>query len=115
MLEDKRRNPRLDFGIPVIHNHKRRMSKDISFNGTFIKKNEWDKDMALLPIGSEIDFSFEFLNEDDYIDVTGTVLHHGDNDDGMGIWFKKIDDKNKEFIRKFILEYLEMEMGSALE
>jgi len=24
-----------------------------------------------------------------YIDVTGTVIYHGNNDDGMGIWFKK--------------------------
>ncbi len=45
-------------------------------------QGDWDKDMALLPIGSEIDLSFEFLNEDDYIDVTGEVVHHGADEDG---------------------------------
>jgi len=62
MLEDKRKNPRLDFGIVVIQNHKRRMTKDISLNVTSIKKDEWDKDMQLAPIGSEIDLSFDFPN-----------------------------------------------------
>ena len=61
--------------------------------------------MTLLPIGSEIDFSFEFFNEDDYIDVTGEVVHHGTNDDGMGIWFKRIEDRDKEFIRGFMRDY----------
>jgi hypothetical protein len=27
-------------------------------------------------------------------------------DDGMGIMFKKIDERNREFIRRFILDYL---------
>jgi hypothetical protein len=30
MQLEKRKHPRLDFGIVVIHNHKRRMTKDIS-------------------------------------------------------------------------------------
>ncbi len=101
MLEDKRQNPRLGFGITVIHNHKRGMTKDISLNGTFIKTDE----QLLSPIGSEISFSFDFLNTRSYIDVKGAVIHHGNND-GMGIWFKKIDERSKEFIRKFILDYL---------
>ena len=85
----KRKNPRRDFGN-VVH-HKRRVTRDISKQGGFIKKDEWAKDMTLLPIGSDIDFSLDFINTDDYIDVTGTVVHHGNNEDGMGILFKRID------------------------
>ncbi len=106
MIKDKRENPRLDFGIVVHYNHKHRMSKDISINGTFIKKEQWDKDMELAPIGSKINFSFDFPNTTRYIDVKAVVVHHGKNDDGMGIWFKKIEERNKEFIRRFILDYL---------
>ena len=80
MQSEKRKNLRLDFGVVIIHNHKQGMTKDISF-------------------------SFDFPNTDNYIDVEGTVIHHG-NDDGMGIWFKKIDKRSKEFMRKFILDYL---------
>ena len=106
MLVEKRRKPRLDIGITVIHDNKRRMTRDISLNGAFLKKDEWDKDMQLLPIGSEIDLSFDFPNTTKYIDVKGTVVHHGNNNDGMGIWFKKMDERNKEFIRQFIKDYL---------
>jgi transposase len=105
ILEDKRKNPRLDFGIFVIHNHIWRMAKNLSLDGTFIKKDDWDNDMQLEPIGSEIDFSFDFPNTARYIDVKGTVIHHGNKDEGMGIRFKKIDDRDKEFIREFILDY----------
>ena len=59
--------------ILVHHNHKRRMSKDISINVTFIKKEQWDKDVELAPIGSKIDFSFDFPNRSRYIDVKGVV------------------------------------------
>ncbi len=34
---EKRSNPRIDFGILVHHNHKRRMTMDISEQGCFIK------------------------------------------------------------------------------
>jgi len=62
--------------------------------------------MSLSPIGSEIDFSFDFPITRRYLDVKGVVVHHGKDDDGIGIWFKKIDERNKEFIRRFILDYL---------
>ena len=106
MFEDKRKNPRLDFGIVVHHNHKRRMTKDISINGTFIKKERRDIYWELAPIGSKINFSFYFPNTTRHIDVKGTVIHQGKDYDGMGIRFKKIEERNKEFIRKFILDYL---------
>ena len=54
----------------------------------------------------KIDFSFDFPNTRRYIDIKGTAVHHGTNDDGMGVWFKKMDVRSKEFIRKFILDYL---------
>jgi len=32
-------------------------------------------------------------------------MYHGDNEDGMGILFKRIDDRAKEFIRMFVGDY----------
>jgi len=92
---EKRKNPRLDFGIVVHHNPKRRMTRDSSEEGCFIKKDEWVKDMTLLPIGTAIDFSLDFINADDNIAVTGTVVHHGDRENGVGICFKRIDERVK--------------------
>ena len=81
MQSEKRKNLRLDFGVVIIHNHKQGMTKDISF-------------------------SFDFPNTDNYIDVKGTIIHHV-NDDGMGIWFKRIDDRAKDFIGMFVSDYLQ--------
>jgi len=103
---EKRSNPRLDFGIVVHHNHNRRMTRDISEQGCFIRKDEQVKDMVLEPVGKEISFSLDIPTADDYIDITGTVMHHGTNDDGMGIWFKRIDERAKEFIRMFVSDCL---------
>ena len=103
---EKRSNPRLDFGIVVHHNHNRRMTIDISEQGCFIRKDEQVKDMVLEPVGKEISFSLDIPTADDYIDITGTVMHHGTNDDGIGIWFKRIDERAKEFIRMFVSDCL---------
>ena len=35
----------------------------------------------------------------------GEVMCHGVDKDGMGIWFKRIDDRAKEFIRMFVRDY----------
>ena len=40
------------------------------------------------------------------VDIKDVVMHHGRKDDGMGIWCKKIDEGNKECMRKYILDYL---------
>ncbi len=79
---------------------------DISEQGCFIRKDEQDKDMVLEPVGKEISFSLDIPTADDYINVTGTVVHHGDNEDGMGILFKRIDNRSKEFIKMFVRDYL---------
>ena len=84
---EKRSNPRFDFGILVHHNHKRRMTINISEQGCFIRKDEQDNNMVLEPVGKEISFSLDIPTADDYIDVTGEIMHHGTNEDGMGIWF----------------------------
>jgi len=34
----------------------------------------------------------------------GTVVHHVKND-GTGIWFKKIDERKEECIRKYLSEH----------
>ena len=39
-------------------------------------------------------FSLDFPIAEDYIEVEGTIVHHG-NGDGMGIQFKKVDGKDK--------------------
>jgi hypothetical protein len=33
-------------------------------------------------------------------------MYHGDNEDGMSVWFKRIDERAKEFIRMFVRDYL---------
>ena len=104
---EKRKKPRLDWSIVVHHNRKSMMTRDISEQGCFIRKERWNEDITLLPIGSEIEFSFDFLNTDSYIDVTGIVVHHGKNGEGMGIWFKKIDERAKEFIGMHLSNYLQ--------
>ena len=32
-------------------------------------------------------------------------MYHGDNENGMGIGFKGIEDRDKEFIRGFVRDY----------
>ena len=103
---EKRSNPRLDFGILVHHNHNRRMTRDISEQGCFIIKDEQFKDMGLEPVGKELSFSLDIPTADNYIDITGTVMHHGTNEDGMGIAFKRIRVRHREFIRRFISDCL---------
>jgi len=82
------------------------MTKNISLNGAFIKRDKLNDELPLTPIVSEIDFSFDFITTRRYIDVAGKGIHHGKNDDSVEIWFKKIDERNKEFIKRFILDYL---------
>jgi len=106
MRIEKRRNSRIGFGISVIHDGKRGMTRNISDNGTFIIMDEHPEQTPLLPVGSDVSFSIDFPTARRSIDVEGTVVHHGENDDGMGIWFKRIDERSKEFIRMFILDYL---------
>ncbi len=36
----------------------------------------------------------------------GEVMYYGTDEDGMGIWFKRIDDRSKEFIRMLVRDYL---------
>lgn len=101
---EKRINPRLDFGILVYCNGRRGMTKDISANGTFVVKDEYPKQLA--PLGSDVALSFDFPTTEDSIDTIGTVMHHGKDGEGMGIWFKRIDDRTKEFIKMFVSDRL---------
>ena len=102
-MGDKRKTPRLEFGITVLREGKRAITKDISQSGTFVKE---DEPISLDTIGSEISFSLDFPDAKNHINVTGVILHHGKNSDGMGIWFKKIDERSKTFIRKFVIDHL---------
>ena len=104
MESDKRKDPRLDFGITILHDGNRGMTRNISTSGTFIRIDELNNRIPLASVGSDITFSLDFPITEDYIEVEGTIMHHGNND-GMGIQFKKIDGKDKEFIKEFILDY----------
>jgi hypothetical protein len=33
-------------------------------------------------------------------------MHHGADEDGMGILFKRIDERSKEFLKMFVRDYL---------
>ncbi len=106
MIEDKRKNPRLDFEITVMHNGKRGKTRDISQSGTFIRMDHSNNHLPLSPVGSDISFSLDFPTTKDHIDVKGVVVHHGKNGNGMGIYFRRIDKGSKKFIKKFISDYL---------
>ena len=99
MKEDKRTTPRLNIGIAVFYDGGYRRTKDISINGTFIKGNgqSW-----LPPVGSDISLSFDFPDRMRLMKANGVVVHHGNNNDGIGISFKKIRERHREFIRRFI-------------
>ncbi len=101
MPDHTRKDPRLKFEIKVFYDGVHGKTKDISVNGTFIKSS---RQSQLQPIGSDISLSLDFPSVQYFIDVTGIVVHHG-REDGIGIWFKKIDERKKEFIRKFLSEH----------
>jgi len=103
MKEDKRKNPRLNVGITVFYGGGYRRTKDISVDGTFIKGNGQSR---LQPVGSDISVSFDFPDRMRLIKANGVVVHQGNNNDGMGIAFKRIRERHKEFIRRFISDYL---------
>ena len=103
MKEDKRKTPRLNVGITVFYDGGYGRTKDISINGTFIKGNGQSR---LQPVGSDISVSFDFPDRMRLIKANGVVVHQGNNNDGMGIAFKRIRERHKEFIRRFISDYL---------
>ena len=106
MRENKRKNRRLDYEITVMHNGKRGKTRDISQSGTFIRMDHSNNQSPLSPVGSDISFSLDFPTAKDYIEVKGVVVHHGKNGNGMGIYFRRVDEGSKEFIKKFISDYL---------
>jgi hypothetical protein len=108
MPEEKRNDPRMDFKIRVIHNGISGMTSDVSLNGTFIRR---DEDIPLLPIGSNISFSLCFPNIKKHIDVKGLIVHHGNSKNGMGVWFKKTEERSKVFISRFISDYQLVKKG----
>jgi len=104
MKEDKRTTPRLNIGIAVFYDGGYGRTKDISIDGTFIKGNGQSR---LQLVGSDISLSFDFPGRVGLIKANGVVIHHSNNnEDGMGISFKKIRERHKEFIRRFISDYL---------
>jgi len=103
MKEDKRKTPRLNVGITVFYDGGYGRTKDISTNGTFIKGNRHSR---LQPVGSDISLSFDFPERVGLIKAHGTVIHHStDCEDGMGIAFKRMRVRHREFIKKFVSDY----------
>ena len=103
MKEDKRKTPRLNVGITVFYDGGYGRTKDISIDGTFIKENE---QAQLQPVGSDISLSFDFPDRVRLMKANGVVVHHGNNNDGMGIAFKRIRVRHRDFIKKFVRDYL---------
>ena len=104
MKEDKRKNPRLNVGITIFYDGGYGRTKDISIDGTFIKGN---RQSQLQPVGSHISLSFDFPDRVRLIKANGIVIHHSNNnEDGMGIAFKRIRERHREFIRRFISDCL---------
>ena len=72
VIEEKRKNVRLTIGITVFYNGHFSRTKNISMDGTFIKRN---KQTHLYPIGSDISLSFDFSNRDlQKIEKNGTIF-----------------------------------------
>ena len=94
-IEDKRINPRLNIGVTVFCNGDYRRTRDLSINGLFIKRNDQSH---LQPIGSDISLFFYFPSRVSLMPAKGIVMHHGTNDDGMGISLINIKERHKEFI-----------------
>ena len=104
MKEDNRKNPRLNVGITIFYDGGYGRTKDISIDGTFIKGNGQSR---LQPVGSDISLSFDFPDRVGLIKANGVVIHHSNNnEDDMGIAFKRIRERHREFIRRFISDCL---------
>lgn len=102
-VEEKRINPRLHIGVTVFCNGDYRRTRDLSTHGVFIKSNEQSH---LHPIGSEISLDFDFPSRVRLMPAKGIVMHHGANDDGMGISLIKVKERHKDFLKKFVASYL---------
>jgi hypothetical protein len=102
-IEDKRMNPRLNIGVTVFCNGNYQRTRDLSINGVFINRNEQSH---LQPIGSALSLDFDFPSRVRLMPVKGIVMHHGANDDGMGISMINIKERHKEFLKKFVASYL---------
>jgi len=102
-VEEKRINPRLNIGVTVFCNGDYRRTRDLSIQGVFIKSNEQSH---LQPVGSEISLDFDFPSRVRLMPAKGIVMHHGTNDDGMGISLINIKERHKEFLKKFVASYL---------
>ena len=103
MKEDKRKMPRLNVGITVFYDGGYGRTKDISINGTFIKGNDQSQ---LPPVGADISLSFDFPDRMRLLKANGVVVHHGNNNDGMGVSFTIMKERYRGFIKRFISDYL---------
>ena len=106
-MHKRREQPRLKFDV-IVKDTKRNLqgtARNISIDGCFIKKEgEFEK---LLPVGSPVDLLITLPNAEKRIHVSGIVKHHGTQEDGMGIFFEKIDEKSVTIIQEFIKTFLD--------
>ena len=112
-MEKRREQPRLKFDVVVKdtkHNRKG-TARNISIDGCFIKK-EGDF-QELLPVGSPVDLLITLPNAEERIHVSGIVKHHGTQEEGMGIFFEKIDEQSVAIIQEFIKTFLDDLSGDA--
>jgi len=78
---------------------------NISIEGCFIKREEAFQE--LLPVGSTLDLIFCLPNSDKNIKIKGVVKHHGTQEDGMGIAFTDLGQKDAGIIQEFITAFLD--------
>ena len=102
-IEEKRTNPRLNIGVTVYCNGDYVITRDISIEGVFIKRTEQSH---LQPVGSEISLDFDFPGRVRLMPAKGIVMHHGTNGDGMGIFLKRIKERHREFVKRFVMSCL---------
>ena len=112
-MHKRRVQPRLKFDVIVkdTRHNRQGTARNISVDGCFIKK-EGDFE-ELLPVGSPVDLLITLPNAEGRIHVSGIVKHHGTQKDGMGIFFKKIDEQSVKIIQEFINTFLDDLSGDA--
>ncbi len=102
-------HPRLEFGLKVINKDTDEVgiTRDISVGGCFILKSQG---LTVLPLNTRIPLAFEIPGKDEYedvyIEVEGKVVHHGKNEEGMGIDFMLLPSSAANVINNFVKAYL---------
>jgi hypothetical protein len=95
---DRRRYPRLEFGIRVFE-EKDWMIRDLNPLGCFIETAN------PLPIDSEVDIKFQIPMESQYIPIVAKGIVRRETPAGMAIEFIELESKYYTYLEEFVMTY----------